>query len=220
MDGLLIPILILWFVLSAVSNKKRKQARQEAQRREQEAAQQAQAGEDPAIAPERTVPETMRRTPVPPVQTSGRDEGFDPYFSGPAPVKPVREDSRAARQPLATTMRSMESSMTEAPATRTREAIGTQMRVGNAQHPLEASSLTGHAHMETSLAGRFAEDCPPTSANVNQRFDARKHAEPAVPVAGQRSSGNVPFVWNAEDVTRGILYSEILGKPKALRRRA
>lgn len=76
------------------------------------------------------------------------------------------------------------------------------------RHTLEASSLTGHAHEESSISGT-QEDC----TVPNRRMPITKAEETAAP----KPTSPIPAL-NAETARLGILYGEILGKPKALRR--
>ena len=76
-------------------------------------------------------------------------------------------------------------------------------------HNVEASSISGHSHQETSLTG-IVETCPP-----EPRRPAAKPAAAAAPAASVRPS--IP-VLNPKTVREGIIMAEILGKPKALKR--
>ena len=71
-------------------------------------------------------------------------------------------------------------------------------------HTVASSLGGGHSHMETSLTGR--EKCPPADKN--------KTEAPAMAGPGELRLNLKP-----EGVLQGILYSEILGRPKALRSR-
>ena len=73
------------------------------------------------------------------------------------------------------------------------------------KHVVEASSISGHAHEETSMAG-VTVDCAP---------ERTRHDSPAPsPVAVPRTA----FSWNPEDARAGLILAEIMGRPKALRR--
>ena len=200
MDFFLIILGILWVAVAASNKQKRKQAQAEAARRNAQMAAEMEA----AAAPEAE----------PPVQQTGR---FDPYTGrmvaqeAPAPAAPV------AQQPVFQQSRgqiaaSFGESVLQAPQTRTRAAMTAQVHASNeSRHTLEASSLTGHSHVESSLTG-LAADCPPES-------QLRRSAGATV-AACVDSGASIPFEWNASEVARGLILSEILGKPKALQRRA
>ncbi|MDO4572786.1 MAG: hypothetical protein Q4C13_05415 [Clostridia bacterium] len=71
------------------------------------------------------------------------------------------------------------------------------------RHTLTPSSEGGHAHEETSMTG-FNADCPPA-------------AEPE-PVSAQAAGAGMPaFSWRPDAVLNGMIYAEILARPKALR---
>ena len=65
----------------------------------------------------------------------------------------------------------------------------------------------GHTHTESSMTGE--EPCPPQNVNAQMK---------PVAVANQTSSADVLLDFESNDIVKGLLYSEILGKPKALRR--
>lgn len=71
-----------------------------------------------------------------------------------------------------------------------------------AQHVVTTSFASGHAHQETSMTGDVP--CPP---------------EQATAIAVESSEQRIAALLNAGDALRGIVYAEILGKPKALQKR-
>ena len=78
------------------------------------------------------------------------------------------------------------------------------------QHILKPSHLSGHAHQETSMEG-FERECPPEML----RFDLTEDEE----IFCDSSNNDLPvFCWKSDTVANGIVYAEILSKPKALRR--
>lgn len=219
MEGLLILLTIGWVIFSSITSKKRKQAQQEAQQEAQRRAQELAKTQDaPMAAP--VPPQRASIDPTPdarPARTADQagDAAFDPYFSKAPSVSKPDQTAPMRRAPIETTMRSMDSSMSSAPASRTRAAIDAQVRTTSAQHTLEASSIAGHAHTESSLSGGFGEACPPPAhqaagrAAVSRPLVERSGTDPAI-----------PFQWSVQDAARGMVLSEILGKPKALRKRA
>ena len=74
-------------------------------------------------------------------------------------------------------------------------------------HVVTSTLEGGHTHTESSMTGE--ESCPPPKA-VAQK-PAAAQAQPAAPAGALLD-------FHPNNVVQGILYSEILGKPKALRR--
>ena len=99
-------------------------------------------------------------------------------------------------------------SASAAPRTTARKAAPTvTARVApSTGHVVEATSLGGHTHMETSITG--VESCPePHGTPVTVQ------AQPAAAPATQAG-----FTFDATAMRNAIIYSEILAKPKALRK--
>ena len=76
-------------------------------------------------------------------------------------------------------------------------------------HVVTSTLEGGHTHTESSMTG--AESCPPPKAA------AKKQAAEPAPVANPAAGGLLSFQPNS--VLQGVLYAEILGKPKALQRK-
>ena len=74
-------------------------------------------------------------------------------------------------------------------------------------HVVTSTLEGGHTHTESSMTGE--ESCPPPKA-VTQK-PAAVQTQPAAPAGALLD-------FHPNNVVQGILYSEILGKPKALRR--
>ena len=83
--------------------------------------------------------------------------------------------------------------------------------VESERHTLEASQLTGHSHMETSMTG-FDEKCEPARPEPVPAKDTRDDA--------YAKKAAVAALLGPEDMRRAVILSEILDKPKALRRGA
>ena len=184
-------ILILIGIIWLISNVAKKKKRQ--QEKDEAARQQARKLED---APA-------------PVATPQRPTIFDPYFDDAA-ASATGHTPAPAGKPQGIPM----------PAN---TQVNTDIRSSSEdRHPLEASSISGHAHMESSLTG-FEESCPPTVKPAPQPARKKPAATPASPKTAQRSTfanGESAFRWNADNVAQGIILGEILGKPKALQKRA
>lgn len=199
MDGFLIIIGIVWLVLSAVTKKKKREAA--------EAAKRARAETDAQASP--AFPGEGEASPVMPDSfpaaspASAPEKPFDPFFGGlDAPVqKPAAPTQKPAAPVQASAPAPWQADARAAMRpTQTASSLSASFR-----HTLEASSLSGgHTHMESSLSG-LENECPPAKA-------------PASPAAVTPASGNTAFRWNASDARTGLVLSEILGKPVALRR--
>ena len=73
------------------------------------------------------------------------------------------------------------------------------------RHTVAPSSISGHAHQETSMSG-FDEACEP---------DVMAESVPGGKTAA--AVGLPAFAWRPGAVLNGLIYAEILSKPKALR---
>lgn len=99
-------------------------------------------------------------------------------------------------------------------------------------HVVQPSRATGHAHTESSMTG-FAP-CPPATAATQakgspaqQRAAAIRPGRTAAPapqaanaaprVLMLEPSAQPAFAFDLQQVRNGLIYAEILGKPKALR---
>ena len=76
-------------------------------------------------------------------------------------------------------------------------------------HVVTSTLEGGHTHTESSMTGE--EACPPPKAAM-QKQTAEK-----APAANAATGGLISFQPN--NVLQGVLYAEILGKPKALQRK-
>lgn len=197
MPWLFILVAIVWVVIGAAGNKKKQQARAEAEK--QAAAQRQQ----PASA---APPQPRPAAP------------FSPYF--PDAQRPAPQPARPASQPQrpAPTQAMSQPRMQQVPASRMQQGMqegpASRMQTGPAstltelkqtqRHTLVPSDRSGHAHQETSMTG-FEPDCPPETRAA------------AVSAASRAYAGMPAFSWNPNAVLNGMVYAEILSKPKALR---
>lgn len=104
------------------------------------------------------------------------------------------------------------------------------------RHTLNDSRTAGHAHMETSLTGS-KDTCPPVSTPLFEKApladrlaaykaEKRRTEHPAAAYASEQAPQVIdlaavsaePFRFDPTRVREGLIYAEILGKPKALRR--
>jgi hypothetical protein len=71
-------------------------------------------------------------------------------------------------------------------------------------HVVKSFSEGGHTHQETSMTGN-TDKCPPTGEEDYKAISVLK-------------VGGIDLEFGISSIKQGILYSEILGKPRALRR--
>ncbi len=77
-------------------------------------------------------------------------------------------------------------------------------------HNVEASSISGHSHQETSMTG-IEEECAPISPASKGRSSTAPSSTASVP--------HVSFPkLDQKNLREGIILAEILGKPKSLKR--
>ncbi len=194
MEVLLVILGIIWVIISA-SQKKSKaaqnQAAQEAAKRQQ-ILQNIEA-QKAAAAP---YPPQPSAAPVRPTVQPSRPPVQRPQPQVQRPQQPIQ--SRHASPIQARTAETISSNLTQ---------IGETKR-----HTLEASFVSGHAHEETSMTG-VQRDCASSAGKVS--VEAANSA--AAPVTAPISAMGLCF--DAQAVRNGIIYAEILEKPKALRNR-
>lgn len=208
MDVLIVIIGIIWVVIASAQKKKvqAEKAAQEAARRQQvlqgmDAQVQQTQNQAPSAAPY-TSPYS------PPQSASAQQHAASQQMQQPIPSKKAAPAPRHNVPPQARNNTLID--------TRTREAIGSNLTEISAtqRHTLQDSfSTVNHIHEETSMSG-VQKDCATTTAKRN--IDAVKPAS-AVASAKPVSVGALRFDQNA--ILSGLIYSEILNKPKALRGR-
>lgn len=204
MELILILVGIIWFA-SKTAEKKRRQ-----QQKEEEARRQA-LGQTDAPAPAGPLP-----TRLPPVPDPVR-QLFDPYFGDVSVPDAPSVEGHSQAQPV------MGHTMQQSVSKPAYTAMDIKIHSSNEdRHTLQPSSISGHAHVESSITG-FEEDCPPAVRPARQTSNKKAATPPAFSKGAQRSTlagAGTVFSWNADEVTQGIILAEILGKPKALQRRA
>ncbi len=188
MQGIWIIIVIVWIVIPIIAKKRQQQAKEQAARERaarQRAAQAAAQKQVETAAPMRTTPLAPRVHP---------SSMHMPAFEGTASVEGTGSlEGTGSREGTA--------SREEGTAKHT---IASKLRELNQtpQHVVSASSISGHAHQETSMTG-IRPDCPP---------DATPAVTPVTPVASDSA-----FVWDQTQALNGIVLSEILGPCLAMR---
>lgn len=217
---LLIILGVIFAIINGLSKKKQREA-QEARRRAAQAQQaqaqmrQGAAPDDPRFPPAQAPRDTRYQEYTPPPQA------FDPRFpqlsqqeiAAAQARRRAEQEAERKRQRAARPAALAEGEGTPGMGGRM-SAPGTTIEsrmeeTRGRRHTLEASSLTGHAHTESSMGGA-PEHCPPQTVRVAASVPV--HTSPAIPAALARLSTDHNAVMQA------ILYGEILGKPKAMRR--
>ena len=183
-------IIILIVVISIISKASKKKKAEEAAKK---AAQQAMAMEQNA-APR----------PVP----QGRSARFPDEFA-PAPAKPkpqprqmMMDDLPKRKEPTP-----VEQEIRRRAEQQKKQQARTAPIDTTLTHVVKPVTESRHAHTESSMGG--GESCPPKEAPV-MPLAVHMSTEPKV---------DLPKLgFSREEVVRGLLYAEILGKPKALRK--
>ncbi|OQB24977.1 MAG: hypothetical protein BWY11_00743 [Firmicutes bacterium ADurb.Bin182] len=197
MEFLFIIIAIVIFLGNFAKKKKQEEARRAAAQRAEEQ-RRAQSGNMNAPGQQRGFPDRPMQQPINPVRPEpARSARFPDEFEG-SPF-----GSAEGKHPQGSIVfESKEGLETESQYKKGASPSTLQSTYKSALHTVKASSAGGHAHQETSMTS-FVE-CPPGSEPVQ--------TPPAVDISGYRLS----FAKNS--IVQAILFSEILGKPKALRR--
>ncbi len=235
MDFIFIIIAVL-VIIGNINKKKQKQAQEEARRRAQQQAA-AQGGQPQSFdMPYTPLPDTAQGRAADPrfpdyTPAQQGDPRFPEYTPAPQSAAPVQ---RQAAQPRHTpppqrqaqprvqqqaqprvqqqaqprvqqTFQEGEGTTLQRAATSVNSHGTTLQEVMGRRHTLEASAVTGHAHTEYGMSGP-PEVCPPPSQVVNAPQAAAVNIGPAALMADHNA------------LAQAIIFSEILGKPKALRR--
>ncbi|MEL7603582.1 MAG: hypothetical protein AAGU77_10550 [Bacillota bacterium] len=225
MDWIFILIAVL-IIIGNINKKKQKQAQEEARRRAMQQQAAGQGGQpqsyDMPYTPPSPSMEGRRADPRFPDYTPAPQA--DPRFPNYAPEQPASAQRQAAPRPAQQRHTPPQQPLAQQAQPRVRQTMGegmgttlpraattvrshdtTLQEVMGRRHTLEASSLTGHAHTETGMSGS-QEPCPPAAQIVKAPQLAAVKAGPAA-LMGDRNA-----------LAQAIIVSEILGKPKALRR--
>ena len=219
MDFIII-LIVLFVIFGNIKNKKKQQEAQEARRR---AAQAQQGGQpqsfDMPYTPSIPTMEGKDADPrfpdyTPPVIQAAPVQQAAPRSIQRQPARPQPMQQRQAPPPQQRHMPPLsrsqalgegEGTQLEHAATSVKPYESTLQVPQGRRHTLEASSVTGHAHTESSMSGE-QEPCPPGMQGV--------------PVSRKTSpkTGIAALMTDKDALRQAVLYSEILGKPKALRR--
>lgn len=191
METVLIILAIVWVVIPILAKSKQKQAAEQAERERlarqhaaQAAAMQQQAQNARATGQMRTLPLTPNVRPsqssfVPSSEGMGSQEGM------PGAV--------------------LQGELTHSVSTNLKEVKSTLTQLNvSSDHAVTPSSISGHAHEETSMNDVDAS-CPPEKLSP---------AQAAAAASGAASSA---FVWDAAGVRNGLVMAEILGPCVAMR---
>lgn len=209
MEWIIILIAVI-SIITSVSKKKKQKQQTEAQRRTAQKVSQMESAQ-----------------PVRPVQPTQSAR-----FPGEFVQQPAARPQPVRQQQVTMADLPVRANLTQAEIERRRQAVQTQMaerahltqqRQGTAfapqssiTHVVKPMTESPHAHTESSMGG--GEACPPP--NMSVASGAATPAAMSVPVL-QRQTAALSAIsalgFSQKELARGILYSEILGKPKALR---
>jgi len=219
MDFIFIIIAVL-VIIGNINKKKQKQAQEEARRRAQQQAA-AQGGQPQSFdMPYTPLPDTAQGRAADPrfpdyTPAQQGDPRFPEYTPAPQSAAPVQRQAaqprhtpppqRQAQPRVQQTFQEGEGTTLQRAATSVNSHGTTLQEVMGRRHTLEASAVTGHAHTEYGMSGP-PEVCPPPSQVVNAPQAAAVNIGPAALMADHNA------------LAQAIIFSEILGKPKALRR--
>ncbi len=137
--------------------------------------------------------------------------------AGQPPAAPAKEQAPSEGDTVYRDLFDEADAKEKAPAARhsrktAKETVRSSLRQIDASvghHNVEASSISGHTHQETSLTG-VQENCEPEPRPVAVKpAAASKTSSPSKP--------SMP-VLNPGTIREGVILAEILGKPKALKR--
>ncbi|MDD4312112.1 MAG: hypothetical protein PHW41_06485 [Eubacteriales bacterium] len=183
MEAFIIILAIFWVIVPLAMKKKQEQAKQEAERQRA-----ARASAPKAAAPQQRVQQPMRTTPLAPtarapMQASYEGSGSQEGYSGAVLQGEEKHDVKMDLSTAKSTLREAKSSIT---------------------HTVTVSSISGHAHEETSATGIIAE-CPPDKT-------------PSVKTEVVTTDVNATaFTWDVEAARSGLVMAEILGPCLAMR---
>ncbi len=188
---LFIILAIVWIVIPIIAKKKQQQAKAaaEQQRAARQRAQQSATQQPAAKQPMRTTPVAPRVAPSRPAShpsfegVGTRQGNYGPIVEGVAP-----HDIESRLSQVDSTLKEAKKSIT---------------------HTVTASSLSGHAHQETSATG-IQKECPPDEVLAAQAVQAARAAQ-------AYASGESAFVWNVSDARAGLVMAEVLGPCLAMR---
>lgn len=193
MFATLVPLLISIAILFAVTAaKKRKEQQAAAQRAEAQHETERQALHQPSSA-NAQVGSAYRTVQ----QQSAK------YYAPVSPTQPVQrvvpvQNAPVRQQPLRTAPPMQAASAPSAP-----RAVAPSAPIYPRQHVVAPSRESGHAHQETSITG-IKPDCP--APTPQKPMGAKPQPKPAY-----------SFSFSGDEVVKGVIYAEILGKPKGLR---
>lgn len=193
-------LIFIVFIVAAIANSKGKK---DAQKRREE----ARRHQPPAYTP----PPTAKSMP------NGAFEWLEDIFTPPAAPAPLeRPYAPAEPQPYTGSMAYDSSegtgfesapAMEGMPSMDSREGVSLQdpsrsARLSHTVHTVRPFTEGDHSHTESSMTGDVP--CPPAAAGAASRVNASAH-----PALGLR--------FDPAGVRQGIIYAEILGKPRAMR---
>lgn len=231
MSGGMIFILVVFVVLRIIiMQKQEKKKKEEQQRRAPQAetpqpvpAQASQIRPQPARPADDRFPDVAPRPaprPVRPARPRPADDRFPdltPRDTGSMPYTSLEGGGRGVSMAYESTegtggVGSIAYTSAEGPGGESGRLSHMDVTLRQTpEHVVQALTESDHTHMESSMTG--AAPCPPDSApSVAQHDAAYAIRDTASPAAA--------FVFDRPSAIRGVLYAEILGKPRAKKRRA
>ncbi len=181
-------LALIWIVVPIIVKKKQQEARERAAR-ERAAMQRAAQAKTQQPAPKATRTGPIAPTVHPTVGPSAFDSPEGPFSRSVSPEGRASREEGTPAHTLGTLLTTKESTLKQIHE--------------SPQHVVEASSISGHAHEETSMTG-IRPPCPP---------DAQTAPKPPSSAPG----GEAGFVWRQNEVLSGIVMAEILGPCVAMR---
>jgi len=193
-------IIILIVVISIIS-KSSKKKQQEKQAAERKAAREVQ---------------TMEQDPTPRPVPQGRSARFPDEFEGPKPQTPPRPkqvtmaETAKRNNPIQAEIEARRRALQQTMMPPQKKAVPPLQKAPidtTITHVVKPVTESAHAHTESSMGG--GEPGPPKAAPVLP-ISVRGNTEPKI---------HLPKLgFTRDEVVKGLLYAEILGKPKALRK--
>ncbi len=219
MEGFIIFVVIM-FIFNMITKqaKKKEQQQKEARRAEQQARASAAAPQQPSVYAR---PDDPRFPSMPHTQT-----GAAPSAQSMARATQHEQAQRERMQHEQAQREQMhreqaQHARQQRPPTQRAQQVNRTVMTSQLQeisetkhHTLDASYISGHAHTESSMGGSAAE-CPPTP-----EYGGLQQRGSAAPLPGIPSGFELGrLIDERNELARGVLLAEVLGKPKALRRR-
>lgn len=227
-----IIIMILFVVISILSQSQKQKKKEEAKKRAQAAA----SSGDPAVPSQNVERRAARAFPA-----DDRFPDLAPRKAPPRTAQALADDRFPDLTPRKAPLRTASSSLNEGLGSSGSMRVSSSEGIGSggslkmsmneapqSRHSVKPMTESTHAHTESSMSG-IIESCPPEISDIQTAANAAYNVPSAARLEVQSAANaayNLPdaavqgkrFSFERGSVTQGLLYGEILGKPKALRR--